>query len=247
MLLNFLKLIFLDSAFPVVFVLGLFALLNYKHIPLNNIFRFILIFFLVTLLFRVLFYIAPNAKYNARYLYTLTLFFIIFSVIGFPYLVNSLLKLTQKKISVITGIHITVFLILIIGISCIGKALSSPDHKSYISEIAQTIRNSKKKAVLIFDETKDGARIAYHAGVEYFPFESILDKDLKNLGYALNTIESKGIKTFVLIGKSDKNFMEFFEERKTRFPLKLIKEFKEKHVCFSLYEYDVTYDSKLTN
>ncbi len=245
MFLNFLNLVFLDSAFPVIFILVLFAVLNYRQIPLNSIFRFILIFFLITLLFRVLFYMHMDAKYNARYLYTLTLFFIIFSVIGFSEMGEFLQKYISKKIPVLTITRIKIFLILIIGVSCIGKALSSPDYKSYLKEIIQIIRNSEKKTLLIFDGTKDCTRIAYHAGVECFTFESILDKDLKSLDYAVNTIESKKIKTFVLVEKSDNDFKNFFKERKTRFPLKLIKEFKEKHICFSLYEYDVDYDSKL--
>lgn len=247
MFLNFINMIFLDAAFPVVFILILFAFLNYKQIALNSVFRLILIFFLVTLLFRVVFYIHTNAVYNARYLYTLTFFFIIFSVIGFPKIVEFLQKYISRKVSVFTNTRIKIFLILIIGISCIGKALSSPDSKNYVKEISQIIRKSGGKAVLIFDETKDGARIAYHAGVDYFSFASILDQDLKNMNYALNAIESKNIKTFVLVEKSDKDFRFFFKERKIKFPLKLKKEFKEKHSCFSLYEYDVAYRNKLTD
>jgi len=243
---NFLNIIFLDSAFPAVFVLILFALLNYKQIPLNSIFRFFLIFFIITLLFRVAFYI-QETKYNARYLYTLTLFFIIFSVLGFPKLTEFLQKYISKKISTFTGTHAKIFLVLIIGISCIGKALSQPDYKSYIKEIAQIIKKSDKKAVLIFDKTKDSKRIAYHAEIEYLPFESISDKDFKNLEHALNTIESKKIKTFVLVEQPDKDFRLFFEKKNVRFPLKLIKEFKEKHTCFSLYEYDVNYRNVFTN
>ena len=246
MFLNFLNIIFLDSAFPTIFVLILFALLNYKQIPLNSVFRFILLFFIVTLVFRVAFYM-QETKYNARYLYTLTLCFILFSVPGFPKLAELLQKYISKKISSFTSTHVKVFLILVIGVSCIGKALSSPDYKSYIKEIAQIIKKSERKAILVFNESKDSERIAYLAGVEYFPFESISDKNLKNLDYALNTIESKKIKAFLLIEKSDKAFRLFFEKRKTRFPLKLIKEFKEKHICFSLYEYDVAYHNKFTN
>lgn len=233
---NLLYVIFLDSAFPVIFILFLFAILDYKQIPLNNILRFILIFFLITLIFRVLYYIRVDARINARYLYTLTLFFILFSVIGFFKLVGILQKYILPKVPAITSFYIKIFLISIIGILCIGKALSSPDHKSYIKEIAQIIKNSEKKAILIVDGTKDGARIAYHAEVEYLSFESISDKDFGNLDYALNTIESKKIKVFVLVEKSDKDFRNFFEERKTKFPLKLIREFREKHSCFSLYE-----------
>lgn len=247
MFLNFLNIIFLDSAFPIVFVLGLFALLNYKKISLNDIFRFILIFFIITLFFRTLCYIVLDGAVNARYFYTLTFFFIIFSVIGFPKMAELLQKYISKKIPAFISTNIKNILILIIGVSCIGKAMSSPDHKSYIKEIAQIIKKSDRKVFLIFEETKDNARIAYHAGVECFPLASISDKDFKNMGYALNTIESKKIKTFVLVEKSDKDFRETFEERKTILPLILIKEFKEKNICFSLYEYDVTYCNKLTN
>ena len=245
MFFNFLKFIFLDSAFPAVFILFIFALISYKQIKPDEALRFIIIFSIITFSIRLMQYII--LPYNARYLYTLTFFFIIFSVTGFPLLVFILNKLMPKKIPAIAINHVKIFLMLIIGVSCIGKALSSPDHKSYIKEIAQIIKKAERKAVLIFDDARDGVRSAYHAGVEYFPFESILDKDLKNMGYALNIIELKGIKTFVLVKKSDKDFRKFFEERKIKFPLKLIKELKEKHICFSLYEYDVIYYNKLTD
>ena len=223
-----------DAAFPTVFVLFLFSLFNYGQIYRSSIFRFLTIGFVITFVVRLL--PIPSGRYDIP----LALYFISLSVFGIPCMVNFIYRFTRRKIAGITGVHITIFLFLVIAISCIGKALSSPDPKSYIKDVVYIIKTSSKEPVLLFSDAREMNRIAYSSGAsKYYMLSSIIDPDLKNLDYALNCLEGKNLKPYIMIEQSDTEFRNFFISRNMNFPLKLVREFRGKRdKIFSVYEYD---------
>ncbi len=231
-----------DAIFPVIVLMLVFALINRKEYKNTNakLLRFILTALVVSLISRYMFFVHMNTKINTRYLYTGAFYVIILCVPGFPAALCFLKRLT-KKIPWVREKHLTVFLLLLISIACIGKALHPPSRKFYIQDTAKIINGSEAPVPpLLISNLRDARRVAWHSKAELLPLSSVINID--NPVYfasALKTLSSKNRNIFLFVKSRDAEFRKCFSNKKIKFPegLILLKEFKAKHKKFySLYK-----------
>jgi len=233
----------LDAIFPPVAILIVFAVFNRKDYRNTNLLRFILTALVLTLVSRYAFFVSVDMKINTRYLYTTAFYVIILCVPGFPLAVRFLKYLTRKIIW-IKEKHLTVLLLLIIGIACIGKALNPPEKKLYIQDTAKIIRASSAPASpILISNIKDARRVARHSKAQLIPLSYVTDiNNPINLESALKILHSKNNNIFLLVKFKNNEFRKCFSNKKVNFPaiLVFLKEFKAKHKTFySLYKIEV--------
>jgi hypothetical protein len=236
----------LDAIFIPVAILLVFAVFNRKEYRNANtkLLRFILTALVFSLTARYMLFINLGMKINTRYLYTTAFYVIILCVPGFTLIIHFLKYLT-KKFSWIKEKHLTVFLLLVIGIACIGKALHPPHKKLYIQGVAKIIKASVPSAPpILISNVKDAKRVAWHSNAELLILSSVTNIDnpvfFENV---LKALSSKNKNVFLFVQFKDDEFRKHFSNKKVRFPAKLIlmKEFKVKHKTFySLYKIGIS-------
>ena len=202
--------------------------------------RFILTALILSVLSCYVQFVRMEMKINTRYLYSVAFYVIILCVPGFPPAIRLLKNLT-KKITWIKEKHLTVLLLLIIGIACIGKALNPPEKKLYIQDTAKIIRVSGAPASpILISNIKDARRVAWESAAQLLPLSSVADIDNPIiLESALKKLSSRNRNIFLLVKSKDAEFRKCFTNKKIKFPAKLIfvREFKVKHKTFySLYK-----------
>ena len=227
----------LDAIFiPTMILIG-FAFFNRKEYRNTKMLRFILSALVLSLIIPYIHFVYMDMKINTRYLYTATFYVIILCVPGF-FLILCLLKYIFQKNDRVKEKHLIIFLLLIIGIGSICKALGPPDKKHYIHDAAKIIKASPDSIVM--SNLRDSKRIAWHSNAELLPLSSVTDIenpiDFEN---ALNILSSRNKNIFLFVKCKNDKFRKFFSEKKIAFPAKLIllKEFKAKQKRFySLYK-----------
>jgi len=230
----------LDAIFLPIAILSGFALFNRKEYRNTKMQRFILTALIITLISRYLLFFTVSMKINTRYLYPVAFYIIILCVPGFSLAVR-LLKYLTKKNSWIKERYLIIFLLMMISIACIGKALHPPEIKSYIHDTAKFIKVSEASVTPILISNIEGARrVAWHSNAELLPLSYVTDIDNPvNFEGALKILSSKNKNIFLLIKYKDDEFKKHFINKKVKFPAKLIllKEFKAKHkIFYSLYK-----------
>jgi FlaA1/EpsC-like NDP-sugar epimerase len=229
----------LDAIFLPVAILIVFAVFNRKEYRNTNMLRFILTALVLTLVSRYAFFVRVDMKINTRYLYTTAFYVIILCVPGFLLIVR-LLKYLTKKYVWIKEKHLIIFLVLVIGIACIGKALHPPNRKCYLQDTAKIIKSTEALVPpIIISNVRDAKRVARHSKAQLIPLSYVTNIDNPiNLESALKTLSSKNNNIFLLVKFKDDEFRKLFSNKKIKFPTKLmfLKEFKAKHKTFySLY------------
>ena len=239
------RLIF-DAIFIPVSILIIFALVNRKEYKNTEMLRFILTALILTIISRYILFVYMQRGINTRYLFSGTFYVIILCVPGFLMMIQ-FLKILTKKITWINEKHLIIFLLLIIGIGSICKALGPPDVKHYIHDTAKIIKDSSPS--ILISNVGDSRRVAWHAKTQLISLSSLVNINnpifFKN---ALKALKSCNKNIFVLVKFQDEEFKEFFNSKNIQFPteLKLLKEFKAKHKRFySLYK--VKSSEKLSN
>lgn len=181
-----------------------------------------------------------DMQINTRYLYTVAFYVIILSVPGF-FVIVRLLKYICQKNDKIKEKHLIIFLLVIIGIGSICKALGPPDRKHYIHDAAKIIKASS--GAIIISNLRDSKRIAWHSDAELLPLSYVTDiENPLNFENAFEILSSKNKNIFLFVKFKDDKFRKIFSDKKIAFPAKLIlvKEFKEKRRKFySLYRMKV--------
>lgn len=225
-----------DAMFIPVCILVIFALFNRKEYKNTNVLRFVLIALIISMISRYAQFVNNNMKINSRYLYPITFYIIILCVPGFTLIILLLKKLTHK-ISWIKEKYLIIFLLLIIAIGSILKALGKPDRKQYIHDTAKIIKVSAP-AILI-SNLRDSRRVAWHSNAELILLSSVVNiANPLDLSNALKMLNSKNKNIFLLIKFKDSEFRKLFNNNKFPEELIFLKEFKAKHKRFySLYEF----------
>ena len=226
-----------DAIFIPVAILMFFALFDRKKYQNVKVLRFILTTFAVVLVSRYLFFIIVNMKINTRYLFPIAFLIIILCVPGFS-LITRGLNLILKKVSWIKERYLVIFLVMLVAIISICKALSPPDRKHYIHDTAKIIKASSSS--ILISDLRDSKRVAWHSDTELLPLASVIDIDNPvNFENALEILSSKNKNIFLLMKSKDIDFRKLFNDKKVNFPARIIllQEFKVRHNRFySLYK-----------
>ena len=227
----------LDAIFiPTMILIG-FAFFSRKEYRNTKMLRFILIALVLSLVSRYICFVHMDMKINTRYLYIVAFYVIILCVPGF-FLIVRLLKYIFQKNGRVKEKHLIIFLLVVIGIGSICKALGPPDTKHYIHDAAKIIKASSDS--IIISNLRDSRRIAWHSDAELLPLSYVTDIDNSvNFENALKILSSRNKNIFLFVKYKDDEFRKFFSDKKVAFPAKLIllKEFKAKHGKFySLYK-----------
>ena len=198
--------------------------------------RFILTALIIGLISRYVFFVYSKMRFNTRYLYPVAFNVIVLCVPGFTLLVRLLKQLT-KKINWIKEKHLIIFLLFVIGIACIGKALNPPKIKYYIQDTAKIIKGRKTSiSPILISNIRDATRVAWHSDAQLIPLSSVISITYPvNFENTLRVLNTKNRNIFVLVKFKDDEFRKLFSNKKIEFPATLIflKEFKVKRNTFS--------------
>jgi hypothetical protein len=230
----------LDAVFVPFVILVILALFNRSEYRKSAQFRFLLTALLLVLLSRYAFYIISRGRINTRYLFPAAFYVLILCVPGFPVLVRlanyifDFIPGEKKKI-------LSLLLLAVIGIACVGKALHAPKKKDYIHSVAQFVAAEKSAGKpLLISDADDARRVAWHSKAELMPLASVADGDEPaKLRSAVQILSSKKRRIFFLLELKDEELKKSFSESKTEFPEQLIflGEFRVKHGrYYSLYK-----------
>lgn len=224
-----------EVLFPTLALFLFFSLIDRKKFTNTPALKFIIVALLIFLLLPILFS-GLHFHSESRYFYSAIICAIVLAVPGAYTLSECLERWTCYKISKKT-IFISFFVLT--SFACITKALMPQEKKTYIVESIKIAEQYKTKHKIIILSNFSIPHIAYYTNAKYYQLDAIINKDKPQLiKDALQYLQQDGTKVFIIINMPDKDYQKTFENKGITFPLKLIKEFKEKHNAFySLYEY----------
>jgi hypothetical protein len=230
-----------EAVFPAVAVLLFFAVFNRRDYKNKQPLYFILLASAITLVVRYVVFVQANTQINTRYLYLLGFYAMILCAPGVPKIVQFLKYLTKRFFKV-KEIYLTILVLVVVGIACIGKALHPPDVKQYIQEPIKIIKQADcLKPPLLISNSQEARRVAWHSKAELMPLTDVVD--INNPVFfadALVALYSKNKNIFLLLELESGGLKKHFSDKNIIFPKKLIliKKLKVKHGNISyIYRY----------